>query len=123
MVLSSLKHIQHTDTLYCIFYLIFVHFLFRQKQCIDKYGPNFILSRPFLPALMFTADPVVLKHIMKDNFENYPKGNEMIERFEDLLGHGIFNADGHLWKEQRVNAFSFSFAFFFLYLLIVFPFF
>ncbi|CBI16821.3 unnamed protein product, partial [Vitis vinifera] len=34
-------------------------------------------------------------------FKNFPKGNYYRERFNDLLGGGIFNADDESWKEQR----------------------
>ena len=36
-----------------------------------------------------------------DNFKNWEKGGEWRTIFEDLLGNGIFNADGFLWKKQR----------------------
>ncbi|KAJ0042836.1 hypothetical protein Pint_18463 [Pistacia integerrima] len=40
-------------------------------------------------------------HILKTNFENYPKGDRFIRLLEDFLGRGIFNSDGELWKVQR----------------------
>ncbi|KAG0555841.1 hypothetical protein M758_11G006400 [Ceratodon purpureus] len=48
-----------------------------------------------------TGNPANLEHILKTNFQDYPKGNFFSSFFTDLLGLGIFNADGRLWKVQR----------------------
>ncbi|KAF6157516.1 hypothetical protein GIB67_004454 [Kingdonia uniflora] len=48
-----------------------------------------------------TVDPSTIEYMLKTNFKNFPKGKYYRERFSDLLGDGIFNADGDLWKEQR----------------------
>ncbi|KAL5760005.1 hypothetical protein ACOSQ2_018843 [Xanthoceras sorbifolium] len=50
---------------------------------------------------VFTADPSNIEYIMRTNFNNFPKGSYFRERFHDLLGNGILNADGESWKEQR----------------------
>jgi cytochrome P450 len=42
--------------------------------------------------------------VLKTNFDNYEKGPEFFDRFYDVLGHGIFNADGAKWKAQRQTA-------------------
>jgi hypothetical protein len=41
---------------------------------------------------------------MQTNFENYIKGPKFIEWMSELLGNGIFNANGRLWKAQRQTA-------------------
>jgi cytochrome P450 len=48
-----------------------------------------------------TANPENVEYILKTNFENYPKGIIMRCNFNDLLGEGIFNANGDEWKVQR----------------------
>ncbi|KAJ4829945.1 hypothetical protein Tsubulata_049016 [Turnera subulata] len=53
---------------------------------------------------IMTADPSNIKYVLKTNFKNFPKGKFFGERFQNLLGDGIFNSDGELWKEQRVVA-------------------
>ncbi|KAK8650735.1 hypothetical protein V6N13_140362 [Hibiscus sabdariffa] len=50
---------------------------------------------------IFTANPDNVHHILKTNFNNYPKGHFFINVFFDFLGNGIFNADGDPWKFQR----------------------
>jgi cytochrome P450 len=37
-------------------------------------------------------------------FENYIKGPIVDDAAGDLLGHGIFNADGEVWRYQRKAA-------------------
>ncbi|KAF8762831.1 hypothetical protein HU200_009030 [Digitaria exilis] len=48
-----------------------------------------------------TSVPANVEHVLKTNFANYPKGPYYRERFVELLGHGIFNADGDAWRAQR----------------------
>ncbi|KAI3505130.1 hypothetical protein L1887_27046 [Cichorium endivia] len=51
-----------------------------------------------------TCDPRNLEHVLKINFENYPKGPTWQAVFHDLLGDGIFNSDGDTWLFQRKTA-------------------
>lgn len=59
--------------------------------------------RSAIPGLAFieTANPANVEHMLKTNFENYPKGPFFCNMFYDLLGLGVFNADGLSWKRQR----------------------
>ncbi|KAH9295605.1 hypothetical protein KI387_039193 [Taxus chinensis] len=57
----------------------------------------------------YTADPANVEHVLKTNFPNYPKGESYRNYMEVLLGDGIFNADGEMWRTQRKTA-SFEFA-------------
>ena len=49
---------------------------------------------------MGTVDPVVVEHVLRDPLV-WEKGPFWREAFADLLGSGIFNADGQAWKSQR----------------------
>ncbi|MCO5604107.1 hypothetical protein L7F22_058265 [Adiantum nelumboides] len=51
--------------------------------------------------VLWTADLQVVQHILKSHFLNYPKGPSFYRFFADLLGNGIFNCDGALWRFQR----------------------
>ncbi|GAB2297182.1 hypothetical protein Dimus_031295 [Dionaea muscipula] len=71
-------------------------------------------SKTILVPMPFTtytyiADPANVEHVLKTNFANYPKGEVYHSYMEVLLGDGIFNADGELWRKQRKTA-SFEFA-------------
>ncbi|XP_039790299.1 cytochrome P450 86B1-like isoform X2 [Panicum virgatum] len=50
---------------------------------------------------VITSVPANVEHVLKTNFANYPKGPYYRERFAELLGDGIFNADGDAWRAQR----------------------
>ncbi|KFK36431.1 hypothetical protein AALP_AA4G123100 [Arabis alpina] len=57
---------------------------------------------------IITADPRNVEHMLKTRFDNYSKGDNTRENLADLIGHGIFAADGERWKQQRRLA-SFEF--------------
>lgn len=54
--------------------------------------------------LLFTVDPANVEYILKTNFSNYVKGPAAHEIQYDLLGDGIFNSDGEMWRLQRKSA-------------------
>lgn len=51
-----------------------------------------------------TANPTNVEYMLKTKFENFPKGKPFSMILGDLLGRGIFNVDGDLWKFQRKMA-------------------
>ncbi|KAH8551261.1 cytochrome P450 [Umbelopsis sp. PMI_123] len=57
-----------------------------------------------MPKAIETVDPANVEHFLKNNFENYSKPPRMYDAMDDLFGHGIFNADGDVWKYQRKTA-------------------
>ncbi|KAL6651238.1 hypothetical protein ACP70R_010163 [Stipagrostis hirtigluma subsp. patula] len=50
---------------------------------------------------VYTVEPANVEYILKTNFANYGKGVMTHDVLEDLLGDGIFNVDGALWRHQR----------------------
>uniref|UniRef100_A0A0D9W8F5 Cytochrome P450 n=1 Tax=Leersia perrieri TaxID=77586 RepID=A0A0D9W8F5_9ORYZ len=50
---------------------------------------------------VYTVEPANVEHILKTNFANYGKGPMTHAVMEDLLGDGIFNVDGAMWRQQR----------------------
>merc|ERR1711998_149000 len=73
------------------------------RQTGNTEGTSIIMQLPTM-RITSSADAAVLEHVLKTNFENYPKGRDMNEPFKDLLGDGIFAVDGHKWKQQRKTA-------------------
>lgn len=55
---------------------------------------------------VITVDPATVEHVLRTRFANFPKGAYFRERFAELLGDGIFNADDHAWRDQRRAATS-----------------
>lgn len=64
-------------------------------------GQTYALSAPGPRGVVVTRNPKNVEHILYHNFKNYPKGEIMRTIFHDLLGNGIFNADGQEWFHQR----------------------
>ncbi|KAH7446240.1 hypothetical protein KP509_01G046600 [Ceratopteris richardii] len=59
--------------------------------------------------MYLTVDPVNVHYILKDNFQNYPKGERVHSVLHDFMGDGIFNSDGKIWRKHRkVASFEFS---------------
>ncbi|KAJ3677950.1 hypothetical protein LUZ60_001753 [Juncus effusus] len=48
-----------------------------------------------------TANPANVEHMLRHNFNNYPKGKPFSAILGDFLGKGIFNVDGDHWMFQR----------------------
>ncbi|KAG8654144.1 hypothetical protein MANES_05G104700v8 [Manihot esculenta] len=67
-----------------------------------------VVPMPFT-TYTYISDPANVEHVLKTNFANYPKGETYHSYMEVLLGEGIFNVDGELWRKQRKTA-SFEFA-------------
>ncbi|PRQ24052.1 putative unspecific monooxygenase [Rosa chinensis] len=60
-------------------------------SCHHSLGRHFVV----------TANPAVVQHILKTKFHIYQKGESFRTTLQDLLGDGIFNAEGDNWKFQR----------------------
>ncbi|KAK3164080.1 hypothetical protein QOZ80_1AG0012410 [Eleusine coracana subsp. coracana] len=68
-------------------------------------GLSYVIKGPWGSPVdvLVTADPGNVAHVFTSNFGNYPKGAEFAALF-DVLGDGIFNADGESWAFQRRKA-------------------
>ncbi|KAK9059877.1 hypothetical protein SSX86_020581 [Deinandra increscens subsp. villosa] len=47
--------------------------------------------------MLCTSSPADIHYILSKNFPNYPKGDKFRKIF-DILGDGVFNADGEIWE-------------------------
>ncbi|XP_074308653.1 alkane hydroxylase MAH1-like [Silene latifolia] len=84
---------------------LLVHLPRVHNRCFDilqATNCTFLFKGPWFANmdLFLTVDPTNIQYIMSTNFANYPKGDEF-SRIFDILGDGIFNSDGDLWKFQR----------------------
>lgn len=50
---------------------------------------------------LLTIDPENIKAVLATQFNDFGKGQRFIERWEEFLGRGIFNADGQIWSHAR----------------------
>ncbi|KAF7362516.1 Cytochrome P450 monooxygenase pc-3 [Mycena venus] len=65
-----------------------------------KHGPVFNI-RIMFENRMFTTEPDHIRSILATNFAGFEKGSHFRFQFDSLLGKGVFNADGDLWKFHR----------------------
>ncbi|KAL1919995.1 uncharacterized protein VTP21DRAFT_1141 [Calcarisporiella thermophila] len=52
----------------------------------------------------FLRTPEQIAHVLKTHFDNYIKGPHIYHTLHDVLGNGIFNTDGDVWRFQRKTA-------------------
>lgn len=66
---------------------------------LEKYGQNiqFYVGNH---VLYLITNPNDVKHILKDNQDNYSRGKAMLD-LKQLLGKGLFRADNKLWEQQH----------------------
>jgi len=78
------------------------------NELSQKYGRSFrlILGSPLQPAdtMLVVTHPDSVKHMLKDNFENYPKGDDLIAYMHEVFGNSIFASNGNWWYHQRKTA-------------------
>ncbi|KAF7356180.1 hypothetical protein MVEN_00949300 [Mycena venus] len=70
-----------------------------QEWC-DKYGYTFMTKVLFEPQIT-TFEPKYIKTILATEFDNYWKGSNDTYRGQSLLGFGVFNSDGDMWRFHR----------------------
>ncbi|KAF8317438.1 cytochrome P450 monooxygenase pc-3 [Clavulina sp. PMI_390] len=71
------------------------------EQLMRKHGKT-IMIRVMGDRKILTKEPRHIKQILTGNFNNYVKGEEMFGRAtHPVLGSGVFNSDGAMWKFHR----------------------
>ncbi|KAF9040806.1 cytochrome P450 monooxygenase pc-1 [Panaeolus papilionaceus] len=69
---------------------------------ITEYGPAYRSELPWLGSrVIVTTEPHHVKGILATQFESFEKGPVFRFQMNSLLGQGIFNADGDMWKFHR----------------------
>ncbi|KAF8876291.1 cytochrome P450 monooxygenase pc-3 [Gymnopilus junonius] len=69
----------------------------RLLQWKEKYGNVFQLRLPS-DNWIVTFEPDHVKSILVTQFDSFDKGEIMFSQFVSLLGTGVFNSDGDMWK-------------------------
>lgn len=88
--------------------LFYFNRLYDYQTQIAKKQPTYRLLAP-THSEIYTADIRNIEHVLKSRFEKYSKGISNLDVVSDLLGEGIFAADGEKWRQQRKLA-SFEFS-------------
>jgi cytochrome P450 len=66
----------------------------------EKYGNTYQICLP-LERRVFTFEPDHVKAILATQFTTFEKGPMAFEQAKSMLGSGVFNSDGDMWKFHR----------------------
>jgi cytochrome P450 len=69
-------------------------------EFVAEFGTCFN-ARIMFEDLIFTVEPSHIKTILASDFENYVKGDNFKHSMSSVLGTGVFNSDGEMWKFHR----------------------
>ncbi|KIM86055.1 hypothetical protein PILCRDRAFT_816602 [Piloderma croceum F 1598] len=69
-------------------------------ELMERYGTTLNL-RPLWEDAIITYDPDIIKTILASDFPNYVKGGKFRKAMASVLGSGVFNSDGEMWKFHR----------------------
>ncbi|KAI6040654.1 cytochrome P450 [Pisolithus marmoratus] len=69
-------------------------------QYCQEYGPTFN-ARIMFEDRIFTTEPEHIKAILTTQFSSFEKGPVLWDQLRALLGTGVFNSDGEIWKFHR----------------------
>jgi hypothetical protein len=67
------------------------------RNCSERFGPTFRLDI-FFEERIFTTEPEYIKAILATQFDSFEKGRVTNFPMYSLLGTGVFNSDGDMWK-------------------------
>ncbi|KAJ2916358.1 hypothetical protein MD484_g4071, partial [Candolleomyces efflorescens] len=70
------------------------------QEPLTTLGPTFNLNIMYSD-LIFTTSPEHIKLILATDFQNFVKGERFGESMRSVLGTGVFNSDGEMWKFHR----------------------
>ncbi|KAJ3919387.1 cytochrome P450 [Lentinula edodes] len=66
----------------------------------QKYG-NTYMYQAYTETRVMTLEPEHIKAILATQFNNFEKGLVNYQQLKSLLGSGVFNSDGDMWKFHR----------------------
>jgi cytochrome P450 len=74
-------------------------------EVFDKYtarfGETFVFYFGGVKKAVVSSNPVVMRHVLKTNYDNYHKSDIQMKRMRHFLGHGLLTSHGESWLRQR----------------------
>ena len=71
------------------------------RRHADRLGGVFVYWFGGMTKVLVVTDPAILRHVLKDNHENYPKSSIQIRRMGQFLGPGLLTDHGATWLRKR----------------------
>ena len=65
------------------------------------YDKPIVSGTGVLGRIMVVSDPVLIRHVLVDNAQNYPKDDLQQRLLSPGLGKGLLMAEGEMWRSQR----------------------
>lgn len=65
------------------------------------WGGSMLSVGQFSGGMLCLVTPDEVRHVLKDNFDNYEKGELVHDVLREFFGDGIFSTDGPRWKLHR----------------------
>ena len=104
----SLTRVPGSVPVFGAFFAVLWHYKtindFFSNMFLKLEGQTVVVSMPFFPTYYVLTTPDILEYVLKTKFEKFVRGDFMDQRFRQVLGKGIFNADGEHWRVQRKTA-------------------
>ncbi|MCJ7465710.1 MAG: cytochrome P450, partial [Maribacter sp.] len=66
-----------------------------------KFGDIFRVQIGFRKAIVFTRDPVIIRHILQKQHKKYGKSTLQTQDLAKYIGHGILTSNGEHWRTHR----------------------
>ncbi|TMW65588.1 hypothetical protein Poli38472_008230 [Pythium oligandrum] len=79
----------------------------KPHQCNEFNNEPWLMKIPGQPDLLCISSPDLIEELTTTQFDNFPKGEYLIDLVKDLLGNGLISSDGERWYHQRKTAVKF----------------
>jgi cytochrome P450 len=66
-----------------------------------RLGENYYYYFGGAKKVLVTCDPAVLRHVLKDDYENFHKSDIQVRRMGSFMGNGLLTSHGEYWRTQR----------------------
>jgi hypothetical protein len=76
-----------------------------RKRTLNMGVETFRINNAFNETMVITSDPENVQALLATKFHDFDLGPQRRQMFEELLGHGIFVAEGEAWAHYRKSQF------------------
>ena len=67
----------------------------------EAYGDTFKIKITPKTRVVFTRDPIIVRHILQKNHRNYAKSELQTRDLAKYIGQGILTSEGEFWRKHR----------------------
>lgn len=71
------------------------------RENFDAFGDSFRVDIGRATGVVFTRDPVIIKHILQKQHKRYEKSTLQTVDLAKYIGHGILTSNGEYWRTHR----------------------